>query len=352
MKSKVPGEPARAIRHAHAQEKGSGPPGISGIIPSVKSSKSRARVVAKTGSPEATTATTPPVPAVLFADVSGWTDLTSRIGDQGALDLRDSLFIPLKDIVRKNGGWVVKTMGDGLMCKFDSPQDAALAACEMQRHAELVNRDAEEPLPLHIGIHAGQVVVKDDDIEGNTVNIAARVTAVSKPERILMTRVASERLNDDMSGLLRTWRSEVLKGKEETFDLFELNWREAGGPGTIISRLIGERTSAFKRLTLRCQGKVCVLEPGGKPLTFGRSRHNGLVIDDPLTYVSGSHGRIEIRGGAMLLTDNSRNGIFIAFGAGQYFLVDKMVVLRGSGRMSLGRSPEDPDAVLAEFELE
>ncbi len=318
----------------------------------MKHPKPRGRAGAKTGSPDATTETNPPVPAVLFADVSGWTDLTSRVGDQAALALRDSLFTPLKDIVRKNRGWVVKTMGDGLMCKFDSPQDAALAACEMQRHAELVNRDAEEALPLHIGIHAGQVVVKDDDIDGNTVNIAARVTAAAKPERILLTRMASERLNDDMSGLLRTWRSEVLKGREETFDLFELNWREAGGPGTIIIRPTGDRASTFKRLTLRCQGKVCVLEAGGKPLTFGRSRHNGLVIEDPLTYVSGSHGRIEIRGGAMLLTDNSRNGIFIAFGSGQYFLVDKMVVLRGSGRMTLGRSPEDPDAILAEFELE
>jgi len=349
MQTKIPG--ARAVQYADTQETDGGPVGISGIIPSVKSSKPRGKT-GRTASPDSTTEATPPVPAVLFADVSGWTDLTSRVGDQAALTLRDSLFSPLRDIVQKNRGWVVKSMGDGLMCKFDSPQDAALAACEMQRHAEIANRDAEEPLPLHIGIHAGQVVVKDGDIEGNTVNIAARVTAVSKPERILMTRVASERLNDDMSGLLRTWRSEVLKGKEETYDLFELNWREAGGPGTIITRASEDRTSAFKRLTLRCQGKVCVLEAGGKPLTFGRSRHNGLVIEDPLTSVSGSHGRIEIRGGAMLLIDHSRNGIFIAFGTGQFFLVDRMVVLRGSGRMALGRSPKDPDVVFAEFELE
>src|SRR5688572_15256908 len=124
---------------------------------------------------ETSTEAGPAIPAVMFADVSGWTDLTSRVGDAAAVALRDGLFNPLKEIVRKHRGRVVKTMGDGLMCLFLSPQDAARAACDMQRHAERVNRKAEEPLPLRLGIHAGQVVVTQDDIEGNTVNVAARV---------------------------------------------------------------------------------------------------------------------------------------------------------------------------------
>lgn len=295
---------------------------------------------------------TQPVPAVMFADVSGWTDLTSRVGDQAALALRDKLFKPLKKIIEKHRGWVVKTLGDGLMCMFKSAQEAARAAREIQRHAERANRHAKEPLSLRIGIHAGEVVVKSNDIDGNTVNIAARVTAASKPERILMTRVAAELLKEDMADLLRIWRTEVLKGKEETFELFELNWRKEAAVGTIAVRATGDRAGQFKRLTLRCQGKVCVLQSGGKPLTFGRSSHNGLVIEDPHTFVSGSHGKIEILGGSMVLTDNSRNGILIAFGQGQYFMVDQMVVLRGSGRMILGRAPTDPNAVIAEFELE
>jgi len=293
-----------------------------------------------------------PPPAVLFADLSGWTDLTSRIGDEAALSLRDKLFGRLKEIIRKHKGWLVKTIGDELMCLFDSTQDAARAALEMQRHAERANRRAKEPLPLRIGIHTGPVVRKDDDIEGSTVNIAARVTAASNPERILLMREAAERLSEDLSHLLRTWRSESLRGRNETFELFELNWRKEHEQRTAVSRTGTNVGSQFRRLTLRCQGKECVLEAGGKPLTFGRSRHNALVIDDTSTFVSGSHGKIEMRGGGMVLTDNSRNGIFIAFGDGQFFLVDKMVALRGSGRMALGRSPTEADAILAEFELE
>ena len=302
---------------------------------------------------ESITEITPPVPAVLFADVSGWTDLTSRVGDQAALALRDKLFRPLRKIVQKHRGWVVKTLGDGLMCMFKSPQDAARAARDMQRHAERANRNAKEPLPLRMGLHAGQVIVKNKDIEGNTVNIAARVTAASKPERILLTRTAAELLREDMAELLRNWRNEVLKGKEETFDLYELSWRvEGDGVGTIFSRPSANAVTQYKRLTLTCQGKVCVLESGTPPLTFGRSAHNRLVIEDPQIFVSGSHGKIEIIGGAMVLTDHSRNGIFIAFGEGRFFLVDRTVFLRASGRMTLGRSPSYPDAIFADFELE
>jgi adenylate cyclase len=291
------------------------------------------------------------LPAVLFADVSGWTDLTSRVGDRAALSLRDGLFGPLKEIIRRNRGWLVKTIGDELMCLFDSAQEAARAARDMQLHAERANSGASEPLPLRIGMHAGQVVMKDDDIEGNTVNVAARVAAASKPERILMTRATAERLNEDLSQLLRQWRSEAFKGKAETFELFELNWRREPEERTIVSRASVNSAARFSRLTLRCQGNVGVLEPDGKALTFGRGRQNMLVIDDPCHYVSGSHGKIENRGGSVMLTDNSRNGIFISFGQGQFFLVDKALVLRGSGRMALGRAPDEPGVIIAEFEI-
>lgn len=293
---------------------------------------------------------------VLFADVSGWTDLCSRRGDHAALELRDALFGPLGDIVQAHRGRIVKTIGDELMCLFDSAQDAARAATDMQRHAGRANQGAQEPLRLRIGMHAGNVVLKNNDIEGDTVNTAARVAAASKPERILMTPSAAERLPEDLSSLVRPWRIEILKGKEAAIELFELDWRERDrvlpGPALTITGSSGSaQENPSRRVTLRCQGKECTLEPGGRPLTFGRSAHNALVIEDPTSFVSGSHGKIEIRGGNVVLTDDSRNGIYIAFGSGQAFQVNKTVMLRSSGRMALGRPPTDPESIVAEFDL-
>src|SRR5262245_14914468 len=137
---------------------------VSGMIVSVKGEHSSTRVVRAPGKRQPDTEVSPPVPAVLFADVSGWTDLTSRVGDEEALALRDKLFGPLRKIVQKHRGWVVKTLGDGLMCMFKSPQDGARAARDMQRHAERANRNAKEPLSLRVGLHAGEVVQKGNDI--------------------------------------------------------------------------------------------------------------------------------------------------------------------------------------------
>lgn len=87
-------------------------------------------------------------------------------------------------------------------------------------------------------------------------------------------------MNEDFSELLRQWRSEAFKGKAESFELFELNWRKEPEERTIVSRLSADAATRDTRLTLRCQGSVCMLEPGGKAVTFGRSGKNTLVMPD------------------------------------------------------------------------
>jgi adenylate cyclase len=62
-------------------------------------------------------------------------------------------------------------MGDGLMLSFPAPEAAVLAALEL---VDAV--DAAGPLRLRAGIHVGEAVVTHDDILGNAVNVAARIT--------------------------------------------------------------------------------------------------------------------------------------------------------------------------------
>lgn len=71
-------------------------------------------------------------------------------------------------------------MGDGLMMSFPAPEAAVLAALEL---VALV--DAYGPLRLRAGIHIGEAVVTHDDILGNAVNIAARITEEAGPGAVL-----------------------------------------------------------------------------------------------------------------------------------------------------------------------
>ncbi|HVO95327.1 MAG TPA: adenylate/guanylate cyclase domain-containing protein, partial [Terriglobales bacterium] len=245
---------------------------------------------------------------VLFADVSGWTDLCARVGDTAAKRIVDPMFQQLRNIVERREGQVVKRIGDELMCVFQTPAAAAEAAFQMQRCADDRNHSAAEKLFLRIGFHAGPVLREHNDIFGDTVNIAARVVAEAFRERILTTRETAASFPTDIAATVSPWRSAALKGKDAKVDLMELIWREGG------STLVRQKTTTImkadhERLRVGFLAHQCVLTRGGGAIKFGRGPTNDLVIDDPSSYVSSSHGHIEFRGGVIEIVDTSRNGI-------------------------------------------
>jgi class 3 adenylate cyclase len=287
---------------------------------------------------------------VLFVDVSGWTNLCARIGDAAAKLIVDSLLKDLGQDVERYNGRIVKRIGDELMCLFDTATHAASAACEMQRRADLRNRSETERLFLRIGFHSGPVLIDKDDLFGNTVNTAARVTAEAFRERILATRTAVARFPDELASLVRPWRSAALRGKEASVELVELVWRE--GDGTLIRSKTMIMGAKIRCLRLEYGGKEHILEAGGKPIKFGRGRTNEIVVDDPTSCVSSSHGQIEFRGGVIEVVDTSRNGIYVVFEGEAPFRVNNRLALHSSGHMTLGRRPHDPQVISLRFIIE
>ncbi|QYG91637.1 adenylate/guanylate cyclase domain-containing protein [Iamia sp. SCSIO 61187] len=106
---------------------------------------------------------------VVFTDLEGFTTFTAAEGDDAAAHLVGDHNRRFGPIVRSRGGRVVKRLGDGLMLTFPAPEAAALAA------VELVGED-HGPLRVRAGLHHGEAVVTHDDVVGNVVNIAARLT--------------------------------------------------------------------------------------------------------------------------------------------------------------------------------
>ena len=70
--------------------------------------------------------------AVLFVDVTDSTKIYESLGDTVALALINGLFAGLDKIISKHSGAVLKTLGDGMVCVFENPDNAFRAACEMQ----------------------------------------------------------------------------------------------------------------------------------------------------------------------------------------------------------------------------
>jgi adenylate cyclase len=136
--------------------------------------------------------------AILMSDVVGYTRLMekSETGTWARLkSLRTDLLQPCIDA---HGGRLIKTTGDGLLAEF--PSVAAAVGCARQVQGEIAEHERQElperAITFRMGIDVGDVIVDEDDVYGETVNIAARLQTVSPPGGFCLSRRAYENLGD------------------------------------------------------------------------------------------------------------------------------------------------------------
>ena len=135
--------------------------------------------------------TTKKLKAIVFADVVNFTDISS-IDEQKALDLIDTLNTIAKPITVKHNGEWLKELGDGFLISFDSSLEAVRCSIEIQK--SILDID---DLKIRIGIHQGDIFIKDGDIFGDDVNIASRVEGFSPEGGISL----SDKVYKDISSL-------------------------------------------------------------------------------------------------------------------------------------------------------
>jgi class 3 adenylate cyclase len=134
---------------------------------------------------------------VLFTDLKSSTELYERVGDLVAYDLVQKHFRVLADVVRSQGGAVVKTIGDAIMATFPSP-DRGLNAALGSRDAMVRFNEARhsEDLLVKVGLHSGPclAVMLNDRLDyfGHTVNVAARVQGLAGAQSVLATDAVVE----------------------------------------------------------------------------------------------------------------------------------------------------------------
>jgi adenylate cyclase len=88
---------------------------------------------------------------------------------------------------RHSGSRLVKELGDGLMVWSPDAPSALESATEFLAAVD-AGRDAGSfPLAVRLGIHHGPVTERGDDVVGQTVNIAARISALAGPSELLVS---------------------------------------------------------------------------------------------------------------------------------------------------------------------
>lgn len=136
---------------------------------------------------------------VLFTDMVGSTQRAAEVGDHRWHQMLDDLDRVAVDCVREFRGKLVKFTGDGHLATFDGPARAIRAAAAI--------RDCSHDLgmKLRIGLHAGEIEVRGEDVGGIAVNLAQRVCSMGGEGEVLVTRtvvdlVAGGRIDFDDLG--------------------------------------------------------------------------------------------------------------------------------------------------------
>ena len=165
---------------------------------------------------------------ILYTDIEGSTDLTQRLGDDGAMRLIRIHDEIIRQALTDEGGRIVKHTGDGIMASFSSVQAALATAVGIQAALGEYNAaDPEAPLRVRLGMSAGEPVTEGEDLFGAAVQLAARLCDLARPGTIVVSGVVRD-LAIGKAFSFSAPRSERLKGFPEPVSVHELLWSEAG----------------------------------------------------------------------------------------------------------------------------
>jgi adenylate cyclase len=153
---------------------------------------------------------------VVFTDLEGFTSFTARQGDEAAVTLLQDHQREAGPVIRREGGRIVKHIGDGLLCTFTDPGGGLRAAVALLD-------TAPEPLRLRAGVHTGEAIASIDDVIGHVVNVAARVAETAKGGQAVATLDTVEAAGPTAGVVYGRTRSRRLKGIAERMTLVDVS---------------------------------------------------------------------------------------------------------------------------------
>ena len=170
---------------------------------------------------------------VLFADIVGFTDISSRVSAVELVILLNELFSAFDRLTRKHGLEKIKNIGDKYMVaggiptpRPDHAEAVAEMALDMQKEVILFNARNDRSLKIRIGINSGPVIAGvigkrkfAYDVWGDTVNIASRMETQGLAGHIQVTKDTHDRLQNKYLGEHRGVINVKNRGKLDAYIL-------------------------------------------------------------------------------------------------------------------------------------
>lgn len=284
---------------------------------------------------------------ILFADVVGSTRLYDVLGDVKARDTISFCIDAMSAAALEFNGSIIKTMGDELMATFERPDDAMSAGARMHENITDELEVDGESVNIRIGCHFGPAIVETNDVFGNAVNIASRMTSQAKSGQIITTGPTVDLLSPEWQANTRQIDLAKIKGRVDQMALYEVIWKKEDATSMVRSISWDEVAATSKgRITLRYKNQEVEVDELRPLVAIGRADDSDLVVNNHL--ISRLHAQVELKRGKFRLLDQSTNGTFVLNNKGQELFVRRdSVHLTGEGFIGLGKSvkPDSPTAI-------
>jgi class 3 adenylate cyclase len=216
---------------------------------------------------------------LLFSDIEGSTAANERLGDQRWMEVLRAHNQIVRVEIARQGGFEVKSQGDGFMIAFSSARKALASAMAIQRALQAHGRaHPGEATRVRMGLHTGEALKEGDDFFGTHVALAARIAASAHGGEILVSSLLKDLTGTSGEFEFGPGREVDLKGFSETRRVYPLRWEEADRSDEIDRPASPSAEPALRSAPLRL---VTLLTAEGD----GRTA-------DVLTEAAGEHGEI------------------------------------------------------------
>lgn len=125
-----------------------------------------------------------------FADLVSFTALSNEISESRLGDVVEIFESRCADVVAGRRGRVIKTLGDSVLFVSEDPVQALDIAFDI---VGLIGNDKRMP-DVRLGLATGSVILRMGDVFGPPVNLAARLTALARRNRVIVDRATADRL--------------------------------------------------------------------------------------------------------------------------------------------------------------
>ncbi len=170
---------------------------------------------------------------LMFTDIVGYSRLMG-INESLAVEMLGEYRRILLADIQLHGGQLVEFIGDAIFARFNTATNAVAAAISIQQHLLAFNEDRDKKLPrlqTRIGLHKGEVMLRDNAVFGDSVNIAARLEPLAVADGICISQAVYDEVRFFLSAPAKKLGTQTLKNIQQKIRVYlikpaGIGWRD------------------------------------------------------------------------------------------------------------------------------